>query len=297
MGGKYPHFILLAKDSIGFRQLRILSSIAWMNSYFDRRMERVVTLREDLEKIVSENPGHIIASTACLAGTVNSNILIMENARRIGDTETAEAAKVEIIDFILWCKKIFNDDFYLEVAPAANKEQIIVNKKVVELSKVFNVKMIIGSDAHYLRKEDAGVHEAFLNSKGGERETKDFYEYAYLQTEEEIKQNLTPSIVDLYEDMCANSMEIFNKIEDYYLDYPQQIPKVEVPFVEKGTYTFYGITKEKYPTLCSMGISDDNYIEYLVNNVWNLDGGSANNYYNYGQNAFEQRGRNVHSSY
>lgn len=264
VGGKYPHFILLAKDKIGFRQLRILSSIAWMNSYFDRRMERVVTTKEDIENIIGKNPGHIIASTACLAGTVNSNVLIMENARKIGDTETAEEAKAKIIEFVLWCKKIFKDDFYLEVAPAANREQIIVNKKVAELSKVFNVKMVIGSDAHYLKKEDADIHSAFLNSKGGERETKDFYEYAYLQTEEEIIKNLTPSIVDLYEDMCANSMEIYNKIEDYYLDYPQQIPKVDVPFVIKGHYELQGITKEKYPTLYSMGISDDNVERYWL---------------------------------
>lgn len=145
-GGKYPHFILLAKDKEGFRQLRILSSIAWMNSYFDRRMERVVTTREDIEKVIGRDPGHVIASTACLAGIVNSNILIMEKARKAGDDETAEKAKMEIIQFVLWCKKIFGEDFYLEVAPAANNEQIIVNKKVVELSKVFNVKIVIGSD-------------------------------------------------------------------------------------------------------------------------------------------------------
>ena len=264
MGGKYPHFILLAKDVEGFRQLRILSSIAWMNSYFDRRMERVVTTREDIENVVGRNPGHVIASTACLAGTVNSNVLIMEKARKAGDDETAEKAKVEIIQFVLWCKKIFGEDFYFEVAPAANNEQIIVNKKVVELAKVFNVKIVIGCDAHYLKKEDADIHAAFLNSKDGERETKDFYEYAYLQSEEEIKENLTPSIVDLYEDMCATSMEIYNKIEDYYLDYPQQIPKVDVPFVEKRYYESQGVTKEKYPTLYSMGISDNNVERYWL---------------------------------
>ena len=261
-GGKYPHFILLAKDKEGFRQLRILSSIAWMNSFYDRRMERVVTLRSDLERIVRENPGHLIASTACIAGTVNSNVLIMENARRTGDTQTAETAKNNIIEFILWNKEIFGEDFYLEVAPAANKEQIIVNKKVAELSQVFNVKMILGCDAHYLKKEEADVHSAFLNSKGGERETKEFYEYAYLQTEEEIKQNLTPSIVDLYEDMCATSMEIFNKIEDYYLDYPQQIPKVDVPFVAPCERKGF---ENKYPTLYDLGKSDNEVERYWLN--------------------------------
>ena len=29
--------------------------------------------------------------------------------------------------------------------------------------------MVIGSDAHYLKKEDRYVHKAYLNSKDGER--------------------------------------------------------------------------------------------------------------------------------
>ena len=41
---KYWHFILLAKDSIGHKQLRVLSSRSWMQSYYDRGLERVPTL-------------------------------------------------------------------------------------------------------------------------------------------------------------------------------------------------------------------------------------------------------------
>ena len=36
LGQKYYHFILIAKDEIGHKQLRILSSKAWFNSYVDR---------------------------------------------------------------------------------------------------------------------------------------------------------------------------------------------------------------------------------------------------------------------
>ncbi|CAG8837070.1 1500_t:CDS:2, partial [Racocetra persica] len=168
-------------------------------------MERVPTLKQDLENIVSKNPGHIIATTACLGGELSKNVLAMENARKIGDNKTAEECKNKIINFVLWCKNIFGEDFYFEVAPAANRDQIIVNKKIAELSKVFNVKMVIGCDAHYLIKEDRYVHKSYLNSKGGEREIDAFYEYSYLQTEAEIIENLTPSIVDLYEEMCENN--------------------------------------------------------------------------------------------
>ena len=227
-GQKYYHFILIARDAEGHRQLRELSSLAWMNSYWDRGLERVPTLKNDLERIVKSNPGHLIATTACIGGELSSNVLEMEKARHLGDLTSAEKAKQNIINFVLWCKDLFKENFYIECAPGASREQIIVNKKLAELAPQFGVKMVIGTDAHYLTKEDRYVHEAYLNSKGGERETAQFYEYAYLQDEEDIKKNLTSSIVDNYEDMCNNSMEIYNKIEFYDLTHSQVIPSVEV---------------------------------------------------------------------
>ncbi|MBQ8207079.1 MAG: PHP domain-containing protein, partial [Bacilli bacterium] len=192
-GQKYYHFILLAKDKEGHKQLRQLSSEAWMNSYSDRGMERVPTLKSELRAVVMENPGHLIATTACLGGELSSKTLAMENARSIGDTTTADRLKNEIVQFVLEMKSIFGDDFYFECAPANNREQIIVNKKLLEMASVFDIKMVIGSDAHYLTKEDRYVHKAYLNSKGGEREVDAFYEFSYLQDEEEIFKNLLAS--------------------------------------------------------------------------------------------------------
>lgn len=258
MGQRYYHCILIAKDAEGHRQLRELSSTAWLNSYFDRGMERVVTLKKDIAAALKENPNHLIMTTACLGGEVSSNVLIMENARKVGDINTANSAKQKIIDFVLWAKDLFKDDFYFEIAPAASREQVIVNKKMVELSQVFGVKIVIGCDSHYLTKEDRYVHKAFLNSKGGEREVDDFYEYAYLQSEEEIIQNLLPSVADLYEEFCKNSMEIYDKIEKYSLLHNQQIPRVPLPHYDKR---FDG--DEKYSVVKSMLESDDN-----IDRVW-----------------------------
>ena len=40
-GQKYFHFILIAKNKQGHQALKELSSTAWMNSYWDRGLERV----------------------------------------------------------------------------------------------------------------------------------------------------------------------------------------------------------------------------------------------------------------
>ena len=234
-----------------------------MQSYYDRGMERVPTLKSELEEIVSANPGHLIATSACIGGELSGSVLMMEKARQVGDQNEIITSYNRIVNFIELMLKLFGKDFYIECAPAASKDQIIVNKKLVEIASLYNIKMVIGSDAHYLKKEDRFVHKAYLNSKGGEREVDDFYEYAYLQTEEDIIKNLTSSIVDSYKKMCENSMEIYDKIEIYSILHNQVIPSVEVK-----DYPHQPIKKdfaEKYPVLTNMFNNENIYERYWVN--------------------------------
>ena len=262
MGQRYYHFILIAKNKEGHRALRELSSRAWMNSYWDRGMERVPTLKSDMEEIMKKYPGSLIATTACLGGELSVNTLNLINAEATGDKNGAEIAHNNIVNFMLWCKEIFKDDFYVECAPGASRDQILVNKRLVSIAQAFGLKMVIGSDAHYLKKEDRYVHKAYLNSKGGEREVDEFYEFAYLQTNEEIIENLKKS--DFSEDyimqMFENSYGIFEKIENFSLAHKQTIPKVSVPDYPKKSFD-----KEHYPILASMFESDDKVNRYWVN--------------------------------
>ena len=54
MNQKYYHFILIAKDSIGHKALRELSSTAWYYSYMDRGLERVPLEKNELTSIVKK---------------------------------------------------------------------------------------------------------------------------------------------------------------------------------------------------------------------------------------------------
>ena len=280
-GQKYYHFILIAKNKEGHRALRELSSRAWMNSYFDRGMERVVTLYEDLSEIVDKYPNSLIATTACLGGELSTNTLKLINCEKIDDIDGANEAHNNIVNFILFCKNLFGDDFYIECAPGQSKEQIAVNKRLVSIAKCFNLKMVIGSDAHYLKKEDRFVHKAYLNSKGGEREVDDFYEYAYLQTEDEIKENIEASFLN-YEELIDNSKEIYEKIEDYSLEHKQTIPRVEVKYYEPINYEsdFTGKYKKEwnFPILDELLCSNNPQETYWINEC--LDALKEKNLYN-----------------
>ena len=266
---KYFHFILIAKNKIGQRALRELSSIAWMQSFHDRGMERVVTTYQDLANIVQKYPNSLIATSACLGGELSSTTMELIDAETLNNQNEIDKKHKRIVDFILWCKELFGEDFYIECAPGASREQIMCNIRLLSIAKAFDVKMVIGTDAHYLKDEDRYVHEAYLNSKSGEREVASFYEYAYLQTEEEIKKNLEPSIVDEYETMCNNSMEIWEKIENYDLTHKQIIPKVEVKDYPKPLSLMGDVMENNYPILCEMTRSDDKIERYWVNECLN----------------------------
>ncbi len=261
-GQRYYHFILIAKNKLGHRALRELSSRAWMNSYWDRGLERVPTLKSDLEEILSKYPNSVIGTTACLGGELSVNTLELIKCEKTGDTNGAAVAHNNIVNFLLWCKNIFGENnFYIECAPGSSKEQIAVNKRFPSIAKAFGLKMVIGSDAHYLKKEDRYVHKAYLNSKFGEREVDEFYEFAYLQTDEDIVNNLTASDfdIDFINKLYNNSIEIYEQIENYSLSHAQTIPHVEVedyPKVED---------LKEYPILSSMLMSDDKVNRYWIN--------------------------------
>ena len=263
LGQKYYHFILIAKTKLGHKAIRELSSRAWMNSYWDRGMERVVTTYDDLIEICKKYPGQLIATTACLGGELSSNIVKRETAKMIGDNAAAAEAHEEIRRFLRFGKALFGDDFYLECAPAQSDDQKIANYVLNQISQELNIPLVIGSDAHYLKKEDRYVHKAYLNSKNGDREVDDFYEYSYMQDENEVIENLKASKFDMEDilDMFHNSIEIYNKIENFSLEHKQTIPKVDVPDYHKSSWEEFA----KYPTLDKMFKSDNKVERYWVN--------------------------------
>ena len=217
---RYFHFILLAKDLEGHRQIREVSSRAWMRSYVARRMRRVPTYYQDLIDIIGANPGHVIGCTACLGGCLPTQLM------RNRDTG---APSMDLIKrWIIQMQGIFGkDDFYFEMQPSFNKDQIFVNKKLVELGEKMGIKYIITNDAHYLKKADRPIHKAFLNSQQGDREVDDFYATTYLMNNEEIYHYMEESLgEEVIQTAYKNIKEITDKCEDYTLLKPLKIPRL-----------------------------------------------------------------------
>ena len=226
---KYYHFILLAKDEIGNRQLRQLSTRAWNNSFETARMTRVPTYYSDLEKIIGANPGHVIASSACLGSWIDGWIL-KHMAEIKADTEWSGEFWNELYSWIENIQSIFGrENFFLELQPSkTSEEQQFVNKVLVHLGtfKMY-IPYIITTDSHYLKKEERPIHEAFLKSQDGEREVMDFYASTYLMSTEEIHEYMDSNIgADAVSRGLANTKIIYDMCENYDLTKPLHIPYV-----------------------------------------------------------------------
>lgn len=215
---RYFHFILLAKDEIGFRQLCEISTRAWQRSYMARGMRRVPTYYQDLFDIIGNNPGHIIGSTACLGGCLPTQLLRAQSNSDL-------YPKIEI--WIQQMLKLFGEgNFFFEMQPSFNEEQVYVNKKLLEYSEKINIPYIITTDSHYLKKADRPIHKAYLNSQNGEREVDDFYATTYMMSTEELEKYFPYFSHSELNKAYENILYIKNSCEDYSIEKPLKIPQL-----------------------------------------------------------------------
>lgn len=263
---KFPHFLLLAKDEIGHEQIRYMSSVAWGQSYFTGPMLRTPTVKDFLRSVIDKDPGHLIASSACLGSPHCIGLLEMKRHLEEGNTEKAKAAYQKVCDFTDWCIEVFGkEDFYLELQPAYSDEQIYCNKELLKLADKFGLEYIVTTDSHYLRPEDRIVHKAFLNAKEGEREVDAFYEATFVQNHAEINERLSYLSHDVIKRALDNTMEIGKKIKEYTIIKPTIIPKTDLPdFQLRGLFkSIYN--KYEYINKMAHAINDqDRYIVKLI---------------------------------
>ena len=252
---RYYHFILLAKDIVGWQQLKELSSRAWSRGYMEKGLMRVPTTYQDIEEIVAPNPGHLIATTACLGGFLDASILQhdVENANK----------------FVKWCMNIFGkENFYLEMQVANTEEQIKCNRVIIKMANHYGLKYIFTTDTHYLDKEDFHVHGAFLNSRqSSDRETEKFYKYTYMMSIDEMINILTEMghSQEEIETGFKNTMSIYDTIEDFDFRLSTIVPHAKIPeFKLNGLFDPY-LSKYTYINqFIHSEYIDDRYLMYLI---------------------------------
>jgi DNA polymerase-3 subunit alpha len=130
----YNHIVLLAKNQIGLENLNKINEIAWTEGFFKKP-------RFDFEILEKYSEG-IIVTSAC-----PSSVLV----KALENNEFAIAKK-----HIEWFKRVFNDDYYIEVMPH-NPEEI--NKQLIALADEFGVEVVVTPDCHHSSTDQKEIQE------------------------------------------------------------------------------------------------------------------------------------------
>jgi len=213
----YNHIVLLAKNKKGLENLNKIQEIAWTEGYFRKP-------RFDFEVLEKYSEG-IIVTSACLSGVI---------AKAVEKEEYAIAKK-----HIEWFKKVFKDDYYIEVMP---HNPVLLNHELINLADEFNIKPVVTPDCHHLDKTQQEIQELMLILNTHAKLEKDVsyekskkyenmmrrFDYLYgkdrmmsfnkfdihLLSYDEIRSAMESQ--DIYRtDIYENTLEIANKVEDY----------------------------------------------------------------------------------
>lgn len=258
----YYHFLLTALDTEGHKQLRELSTRAWKRAWKQGRIWRRPTYYSDLEEVVSENQGHVIASCACLGSYIDRLLLSGQWEKAVDECGELD----RLLD-------IFGTgNVYLEIQPAKEKDcdQYIVNNLMWKAHTFRGIKIIPSCDSHHLSKDDAWIHKIYLQSQEGDREVDDFYATAYLMSPDELREHLRLSFSDdQIDQMFEWSNEIQEKIQGYDLFHKPIIPQIpENKLPEFKTQHWFKDWYESYPNFAYYSSDDrpehERYFFYQV---------------------------------
>lgn len=222
---KFYHLVLLAKNKIGHKALRKISTRSWESSFHHRGLKRTPTYKEDLKELISKFKGNVVATSACLGSEFAK--LVMEYSAL-----PCKENQIKIEKFLRYMLDLFGEDFYIELQPALpdNTDQECYNRLAIDIAVHYGIKAIVATDAHYQRPNTRFAHRVFLNSQNAEREIDAFYGTTYIMTIEEIK-SLMPYFSDEQINwLLANTQEIAGKIQNYDLANPTQVPQAKTEY-------------------------------------------------------------------
>ena len=134
------HLILLAKNQVGYQNLMLLSSEAFIHGFYYKP-------RIDYELLRTHHEG-LICLSACLAGEIPQAFLRGEDGRAY------EIARM--------LKDTFGEDFYIELQNHGIPEQEEVLPKLRRLAKDLGIKTVATNDIHYVKKDDADAQDVLL---------------------------------------------------------------------------------------------------------------------------------------
>ena len=144
----YHHLTLLAVTNEGYRNLRELSSLAYLEGYYYKP-------RLDWELLERFNSG-LIATSGCLGGVVLQALLQDDYQKGL-----ELAGRLQTI--------FGPENFFIELQDHGLAAQRRTNPQLLRIAQDLNAPLLATNDLHYVRHGDAEMHDALLCIGTGSR--------------------------------------------------------------------------------------------------------------------------------
>ena len=195
------HIILLAKNENGRRSINKILSIANENGYYFKP-------RVDLELLLSLPANDVVVTTACVAYWQYE----------------------DIDDITLQLFKHFGNNFYLEIQYHNTDKQRLISKRTLELSKKYNIPMIVGLDSHYIYPEQADERQYILEAKHMRYEDEDGWYMDYPDDATVMKRFLQQGVFSQEQiQQAMDNTDVLITFEDYAINNPVFSKDIKLP--------------------------------------------------------------------
>jgi DNA polymerase-3 subunit alpha len=205
--------VFIAKNKEGYQNLIKLNSVAHTEGFY-----YVPRIGRDW---VEKYKDHLIVLSGHLGGEIAQKILTQ------GDKQAEEA--------LLWWKKVFGDDYYLEVMRHGIEEEEHVNKVLQSFAQKHNIKLVATNNTYYIEQSDSDAQDVLLCIKDNEKKSTPIgrgrgRRYGLPNSEFYFKS--PGQMKELFKDMpdaIINTQEIVDKVSVYQLKRDVLLPKFDIP--------------------------------------------------------------------
>ena len=210
--GSYTHMTMVAKDSVGARNLFRLSSRASFEGYYYKpRMDR---------ELISQYSEGIVATTGCPSGEIQTRM-------RLGQIEAAYQAASDYRD-------IFGkENYFLELMDHGNAVEQRVKDELYEMGRKLGLPPLVTNDSHFVTADQKDTHAALLCVQSGSTldDPKRFKfdgDGYFLRSADQMYAVRNDEI---WQEGCANTLLVAEMVEGYDEIFTAQdrMPKIEVP--------------------------------------------------------------------
>lgn len=232
------HLTVICKNQTGFHNLIKLTTQAYSTGLFGLGKKQFNRIW--FEKLCEHKEGLMILS-GCLNGPVCHELRTQQLTDREGNVVFERTRKECVRDAIMYAKKfkkVFGEDYYMELQMPGIEGDVKVFKELVTIADGLGIKTAITNDSHYIKRADFRLQKIMMAiAQGTTVDSPDLFhvnsDEQFFKTRAELWETYVTKGYDVghddavFERSCDNTLEIADKCKMIDIDPDPKIPAIE----------------------------------------------------------------------